>query len=96
MAELHKMTTPMEPHIKVTIHEMYREQQETNKLLARVAVGLEGLQDLPERVRALEIQIATQKVDVDSLKRANQKANGAVIGAIMGFGTALYSLIIGK
>lgn len=85
------MPTPSEPHIKITINEMYREQQETNKLLARVAIGVEGLQDLPERVRNLEIHFAEQKVDIDTLKKANNKANGAIVGAIMGFGTAIIS-----
>lgn len=85
------MPTPEEPHIKITMQMMYREQQETNKLLAKTVTHLENLQDLPERVRNLEIHFAEQKVDIDAMKKTNDKANGAIVGAIIGLGTAIYS-----
>jgi glycine cleavage system pyridoxal-binding protein P len=85
------MPIPEEPHIKITMQMMYREQQETNKLLAKTVTHLENLQDLPERVRNLEIQIAKQKVDIESVKKTSDKANGAIVGAIIGIGTAIYS-----
>ncbi len=88
--------TPQEPHVKVTIHEMYREQQETNKLLARVAVGVEGLQDLPERVRALELQAARQAEMIKEVKAAQSLAKGALISAIVAIGTTTINFILGK
>lgn len=85
------MPLPEEPHIKITMQMMYREQQETNKLLAKTVTHLENLQDLPERVRNLEIHFAEQKVDIEGMKKTNDKANGAIVGAIIGLGTAIYS-----
>jgi hypothetical protein len=42
-------------HVKVTINDLYKEQQETNKLLIQLASELKGLSDLPDRVRNIEI-----------------------------------------
>lgn len=45
-------------HVKVTINDLYKEQQETNKLLIQLASELKNLSDVPDRVRNVEIQIA--------------------------------------
>jgi len=42
-------------HVKVTINDLYKEQQETNKLLIQLASELKGLSDLPVRVRNIEL-----------------------------------------
>lgn len=42
-------------HVKVTINDLYKEQQETNKLLIQLASELKGLSDLPDRVRTVEL-----------------------------------------
>jgi hypothetical protein len=42
-------------HVKVTINDLYKEQQETNKLLIQLASELKGLSDLPIRVRDIEL-----------------------------------------
>ena len=42
-------------HVKVTINDLYKEQQETNKLLIQLASELKGLSDLPDRVRSIEL-----------------------------------------
>jgi cell division protein FtsL len=42
-------------HVKVTINDLYKEQQETNKLLIQLASELKGLSDLPVRVRDIEL-----------------------------------------
>jgi len=42
-------------HVKVTINDLYKEQQETNKLLIQLASELKGLSDLPTRVRDIEL-----------------------------------------
>lgn len=41
-------------HVKVTINDLYREQQETNKLLIQLAADLRNMSDLPDRMRAVE------------------------------------------
>ena len=50
-------TSPV--HVKVTINDLYKEQQETNKLLIQLASELKSLSDLPDRVSKLEITTAT-------------------------------------
>lgn len=76
-------------HVKVTINDLYKEQQETNKLLIQLAADLRNMSDLPDRMRAVE---------------KYQDANSwlpkivwiALTAAISGFVTALYLLIVGK
>jgi hypothetical protein len=46
-------------HVKVTINDLYKEQQETNKLLIQLASELKNMSDLPDRVAKLEISNAT-------------------------------------
>jgi hypothetical protein len=41
-------------HVKVTINDLYKEQQETNKLLIQLAADLRNMSDLPDRMRAVE------------------------------------------
>ena len=79
---------PQVPHVKVTINDLYKEQQETNKLLIQLASELKGLSDLPARVAKLEI-VSAERAWVPKLLWA------AVSSGIIGFGTALYTLIGG-
>lgn len=76
-------------HVKVTINDLYREQQETNKLLIQLVAKVENLSDLPERVRSLE---KTR----DETSWIPKLLWGAVISGVGGFVTALYQLIVGK
>lgn len=48
-------------HVKVTINDLYREQQETNKLLIKTVAHLEQLADVPDRMRAVEVEQAKMK-----------------------------------
>ena len=82
---------PEEPHIKITMQMMYREQQETNKLLARTVAHLENLQDIPERVRALELKMSTTAQTAEDLKKAQDRARNSMFAAILSIGTALIS-----
>jgi len=70
-----------EPHIKITMNMMYAEQQQTNKMLAQAVAHLENLADIPERMRAVELENAEQRADIKALKATNQKAIGALIAA---------------
>jgi hypothetical protein len=83
------MTETEGMHVKVTINDLYREQQETNKLLIQLVAKVENLSDLPERVRALE-------KSRDETSWIPKLLWTALVAGVGGFITALYQLIIGK
>jgi hypothetical protein len=73
-------------HVKVTINDLYKEQQETNKLLIQLASELKGLSDIPDRVRNVEIQIAKMHwIDVT--------AKTALAGAVASFIATIFSFL---
>jgi hypothetical protein len=73
-------------HVKVTINDLYKEQQETNKLLIQLATELKGLSDIPDRVRGVELEIAKlQWIDII--------AKTALAGAIASFIGTIFSLL---
>ena len=73
-------------HVKVTINDLYKEQQETNKLLIKLASELKGLSDIPDRVRNVELEIAKlQWIDII--------ARTALGGAIVSFIATIFSLL---
>jgi hypothetical protein len=73
-------------HVKVTINDLYKEQQETNKLLIQLASELKGLSDIPDRVRSVELQIAKmQWIDVI--------AKTALGSAVVSFSATLFALL---
>jgi hypothetical protein len=72
-------------HVKVTINDLYKEQQETNKLLIQLASELKSLSDVPDRVRNVEIQIAKMHwIDVTA-KTALGSAVISIIAAFFAF-----------
>lgn len=73
--------------MKVTINDLYREQQETNKLLIQLAANINNMSDLPDRMRAVE---KTQ----DENAWVPRVVWAGLTTGIMGFGTALFTLII--
>ena len=73
-------------HVKVTINDLYKEQQETNKLLIQLASELKGLSDLPDRVREIEIQQAR-------MEWIDRIAKTALGGAIVSFVASLFTII---
>ena len=73
-------------HVKVTINDLYKEQQETNKLLIQLATELKGLSDIPDRVRGVELEIAKlQWIDII--------AKTALVGAVASFAGTIFSLL---
>jgi hypothetical protein len=73
-------------HVKVTINDLYKEQQETNKLLIQLASELKGLSDIPDRVRNVELEIAKlQWIDII--------ARTALGGAIVSFVATIFALL---
>lgn len=77
------------PHVKITLQHIYDKQLDNERLLVRTLERLDGLADVPERLRAVE-----RKQDETSW--VPKLLWTAVSTGIMGFGTALYSLIVGK
>jgi hypothetical protein len=72
-------------HVKVTINDLYKEQQETNKLLIQLASELKGLSDLPDRVRSIElVQARMEWID--------RIAKTALGGAIVSFIATLFTI----
>jgi hypothetical protein len=72
-------------HVKVTINDLYREQQETNKLLIQLVARVENLSDLPDRMRAVE------KVQ-DEFAWVPKVLWMALSAGMLSFGTALFSI----
>ena len=76
-------------HVKVTINDLYKEQQETNKLLIQLAADLRNMSDLPDRVRAVE-----KYQDENSwLARVVWLALSA---GVLGFATSLFNVVTGN
>ena len=73
-------------HVKVTINDLYKEQQETNKLLIQLASELKGLSDLPDRVRGLELELAR-------MEWIDRIAKTALGGAIVSFVAAMFTIL---
>lgn len=76
-------------HVKVTINDLYKEQQETNKLLIQLAADLRNMADLPDRIRAVEKY-------QDENSWVPKIVWTALVAAIGGFVTSMYLLIVGK
>lgn len=73
-------------HVKVTINDLYKEQQETNKLLIQLASELKGLSDLPDRVRSIELEQAR-------MEWIDRIAKTALGGAIVSFVATLFNIL---
>jgi hypothetical protein len=73
-------------HVKVTINDLYKEQQETNKLLIKLAGELKGLSDLPDRVRSLELELAR-------MEWIDRIAKTALAGAVVSFVAAMFTIL---
>jgi hypothetical protein len=73
-------------HVKVTINDLYKEQQETNKLLIKLAGELKGLSDLPDRVRSLELELAR-------MEWIDRIAKTALGGAVVSFIAAMFTIL---
>lgn len=75
-------------HVKVTINDLYKEQQETNKLLIQLAAQLNSMSDIPDRIRAVE---KTQ----DENAWVPKVVWASLVAGVGGFVTALYQMITG-
>lgn len=75
-------------HVKVTINDLYKEQQETNKLLIQLAAQLNSLSDLPDRVRAVEKH-------QDENSWVPKVVWVAITAGVGGFVTSMYQMVVG-
>ncbi len=74
------------PHVKVTLQTIYDKQLDNERLLVRTLERLDGLADVPDRLRAVELaQARAQWVE--------RIAYTALTGAILGIGTAFFTLL---
>ncbi len=74
------------PHVKVTLQTIYDKQLDNERLLVRTLERLDGLADVPDRLRAVELaQARSQWVE--------RIAYTALTGAILGIGTAFFTLL---
>lgn len=76
------------PHVKVTINDLYKEQQETNKLLIQLASELKSMSDLPARVAKLEI-VSAERAWIPRLLWSSLTAG------VIGFVTSIYTILRG-
>jgi hypothetical protein len=74
------------PHVRVTLQTIYDKQLDNEKLLVRTLERLDGLSDVPDRLRAVEQKQAeagwVPKVVMASL-----------LAGIGGLGTALFGMV---
>lgn len=80
------MSDEATPHVKVTLQTIYDKQLDNERLLVRTLERLDGLADVPDRLRAVELEQARTRW-------VERVAYTALSGAIMGLGTALFTLI---
>jgi hypothetical protein len=80
------MAEETQPHVKVTLQTIYDKQLDNERLLVRTLERLDGLADVPDRLRMVEQQQAESawvpKVVLASL-----------VAGIGGLATAVFSLI---
>jgi hypothetical protein len=82
------MSTTESNHVKITVADIYREQQEMKQILIQLSAKLDTYGNLPDRVTKLELQQAESAWVPKVLW-------GALTAGITGFIIALYNLITG-
>jgi hypothetical protein len=75
-----------QPHVKVTLQTIYDKQLDNEKLLVRTLERLDGLSDVPDRLRAVELAQARSAW-------VERVAYSALVGAIIAVGTTLLNSI---
>jgi len=81
-------TASQENHVKITVADIYREQQEMKQILIQLSAKLDTYGNLPDRVTKIELQQAESAWVPKVLW-------GALTAGITGFIIALYNLITG-
>jgi hypothetical protein len=79
--------TSQVPHVKVTLQTIYDKQLDNEKLLVRTLAKLDGLADVPDRLRAVE-QKQAESAWIPKVVLASLTAG------ITGIATAIFGLVI--
>lgn len=77
-----------QPHVKVTLQTIYNKQLDNEKLLVRTLERLDGLADVPDRLRAVE------KAQAESAW-VPRVVLGALTAGVAGFLTSIFTVIRG-
>ena len=77
-----------QPHVKVTLQTIYDKQLDNEKLLVRTLERLDGLADVPDRLREVE-RAQAESAWVPKVVMT------ALTAGVVGFLTALFSVIRG-
>lgn len=75
-----------QPHVKVTMNTLYRMQLDNQKLLVETLAKLEAMNDVPERVRNIELKLARTEWIERVAYAALASGVAALIGMIIGAG----------
>lgn len=75
------------PHVKVTLQTIYDKQLDNEKLLVRTLAKLDGLADVPDRLRAVE-QKQAESAWIPKVVLASLTAG------ITGIATAIFGLVL--
>lgn len=68
------------PHVKVTLQTLYDKQLENQRLLVQTLAKLEAMNDIPERVRMIELKQAR----TEWIERVAYAALAAGVSALVG------------
>lgn len=80
-------------HVKITINDLYKEQQETNKLLIQLAAELKNLSNLPEEVTRLDMEISKIKLAAAENAWIAKVVWAALVAGVGGFIAAIWQLV---
>lgn len=75
-----------QPHVKVTMQTLYRMQLDNQKLLVETLAKLEAMNDVPERVRNIELKLARTEWIERVAYVALASGVSALVGMMMGAG----------
>lgn len=81
------MSEEKEPHVRITLQTIYDKQLDNERLLVRTLERLDGLADVPDRLRAVENKQAEAAWVPKVLM-------GSLVAAVSGLITAIYGLVI--
>lgn len=75
-----------QPHVKVTMQTLYRMQLDNQKLLVETLAKLEAMNDVPERVRSIELKLARTEWIERVAYAALASGVAALVGMMIGAG----------
>ncbi len=83
-------------HVKITINDLYKEQQETNKLLIQLAAELKSLANLPEEIARLDAELSKLKLSQAENSWIPKVVWAAMASSMTGFVMSIWQLLGGS